>query len=268
MIPIGDAPRDPEHVPWTTWALVAANVAVGIATAARWVQGVDWLDTWGFRPAHPTVTTSLTAMFLHAGVGHLLGNVWVLSIYGPNVERRLGRLPFGLLYFTAGVLSTLAFALLALGSPIPLVGASGAISGILGSYLVFFPGNTIRVLGPVWIPIRLPAWLVLAVFVAWDNFVPLVLGARDGVAHTAHLGGFFAGMALAFGVGGAARVGAAGDAASDAFEAAMQLWRQGMVVDAHHAMKQVAAADVEPWSSRAREQVAAFEQDPRLRHRR
>ena len=165
VLPISDSPRDPAHRPWATLVLIAANVAVGAVTLplayVAWepaspLPGVPegaqldqlfWVAyTFGARPSAPSLTTTLTAMFLHAGVLHLAGNMLYLWIYGPNVERRLGSVPFVLLYVTAGLLGTLLFTLVSLGSPRPSIGASGAISGVLGAYLVFFPVNTIRVL--------------------------------------------------------------------------------------------------------------------------
>lgn len=266
MIPWSDEPRDPEHWPVATWALMLVNVLVALATLVRLLQGENWLDTWALHTAAPTLATGLTSMVLHAGFGHLFGNLWVLSIYGPNVERRLSPVPFVLLYVTAGVLSGLAFTLLSLGTRHSVVGASGAISGVLGAYLVFFPGNAIRMIGPMFIPFRLPAWVVLAAYVVWDNFVPMVWGEGSHVAYGAHLGGFAAGMVLALGVGMATRAGEVDDAAQGRWDRAESLWRQGMVVDAHRAMRDLSAGP-EPWAARAKEKLTAYEQDPRLRGR-
>jgi hypothetical protein len=148
------------------------------------------------------VADLLGSMFLHAGFAHLAGNMLFLWIYGDNVEHRLGRLPFLLAYLGTGVLATLAFSLVAGASLTPLVGASGAISGVLGLYFVLFPHNRVKVLValfPFVIDVFLvPAPLVLGLFVLVDNLLPLVVGAGGGVAYGAHLGGFVGGLALAW----------------------------------------------------------------------
>ncbi|MEZ4236994.1 MAG: rhomboid family intramembrane serine protease [Myxococcota bacterium] len=213
MIPIADSPRDPHHRPWATGALLLANIAVGVVTlplgwvawapdtlpagiplaAAEHLTRLDQLSfTLGFRPAAPSVLTVATSMFLHGSLLHLLGNMLYLWIYGPNVERRLGRAAFLLLYATGGLLGALLYALVSLSSPIPVIGASGAISALLGAYLVFFPINTIRLW--FWVTtVRLPAFLVLVFFVVVDNLLPFLARTGSSVAHAAHLGGFFGG---------------------------------------------------------------------------
>ncbi|MBX2799662.1 MAG: rhomboid family intramembrane serine protease [Myxococcales bacterium] len=226
MIPLADSPRDPEHTAWVTLALMTVNSVLGVAVLAlswiAWtpempgygslmaalpadytgaVTGLTWATyTFGFQRLNPELSTSLTSMFLHVGGLHLFGNLLYLWIYGPNVERRLGRVPFLLLYLVAGVASTQLYAYLSPGSAVPVVGASGAISGLLGAYLVFFPWHTIKVLMLFVTTFRLPAWSVIAVFVINENLVPALSGAHTGIAHVAHLGGFAGGMVLAVGV--------------------------------------------------------------------
>jgi len=240
FFPIGDVPNPQGFRPWVTWLLIAANVAVyllftlplsmtppdprdpnlpqyvdmlrhtlppGVSARAA-MQGLRAYDLFvfahGYKPALPQLSDLFTAMFLHGGLGHLLGNMLFLWIYGDNVEYRLGRLGYLLAYLGTGVLSTLAFSLLALHSAAPLVGASGAISGVLGLYFVFFPRNRVKVfvfLFPfVMNTFYLSARLVLGIFVVIDNLLPLVLGGGGGVAYGAHIGGFLAGLALAVGI--------------------------------------------------------------------
>jgi membrane associated rhomboid family serine protease len=282
MIPIADHPRDPAHRPWATLALLGANALVGVVTlplgwlawspeplppgipaeAAPWLTRLDQLTlAVGFRPADPSVWTAFAAMFLHGSVLHLVGNALYLWIYGPNVERRLGRAPFLLLYATAGLLGAMLYTLVSLGSEIPMIGASGAISGLLGAYLVLFPTHTIRLW--FWVTtIRLPAFLVLLSFVVVDNLVPFALGAATGVAHAAHLGGFFGGVALAAGLRVVDPERAPRRPRADPLAAALRLERQGLVVDAHRALVDLArAADPEVAAS-ARDHAAWIEADP------
>jgi hypothetical protein len=127
-----------------------------------------------------------------------------LWIYGDNVEYRLGRLPYLLAYMVTGIAATLFFALFARNSAVPLVGASGAISGILGFYFLWFPHNTVRLfvfLFPFFMnTVAVGARLVLGLYLVMDNLLPFLLssGGGGGVAHGAHIGGFVAGLAGAW----------------------------------------------------------------------
>ncbi|RMF71446.1 MAG: rhomboid family intramembrane serine protease [Acidobacteria bacterium] len=239
FLPIGDAPN-PRTRPVVTWALIAANVLVYLAmlpAAARrpdprdpaFVAYVETLAAergldrhtlrviaagmseydlivyrWGFRPADPSLLTLLTSMFLHGGLMHLAGNMLFLWIYGDNVEHRLGQLGYLLAYLGTGVAAALFDGMIRAGSGIPSVGASGAISGVLGAYFVWFPRNRVRLmvflfpfLVDVW---ELPARVVLLVYIVIDNLLPFVItgGRGTGVAYGAHIGGFFAGLVLAW----------------------------------------------------------------------
>jgi membrane associated rhomboid family serine protease len=144
-------------------------------------------------------------MFLHGGFMHLFGNMLFLWIYGDNVEQRLGRLRYLLYYLLTGVAATLFYSLFAPGSKIPLVGASGAISGVLGFYFLWFPHNRVRLwifLFPLFANIVLvPARIVLGIYLILDNVVPYVVSRGvegGGVAYGAHIGGFLAGLVVAF----------------------------------------------------------------------
>jgi hypothetical protein len=143
-------------------------------------------------------------MFLHAGFWHLFGNMLFLWIFGDNVEARLGRVGYIVAYLVTGVVATLSFAIPASGSMVPLVGASGAISGVLGFYLIWFPRNQIRVLIIYFyimvVHIR-AIWVLLAYLVIQNLLLPYLAdqrGGGGGVAHAAHVGGFVAGMVGAF----------------------------------------------------------------------
>jgi membrane associated rhomboid family serine protease len=237
FLPIGDAPN-PKGTPVATWGLIAANVAAFlllnvplesrradlrspalreyVEVMDRELQGrVDVREIvartsaydlfafeHGYRPAAPQIADLFTCMFLHGGFMHLFGNMLFLWIYGDNVERRLGAIPFLLAYFATGVAATLTHAFVFSSSQMPLVGASGAISGILGFYFVWFPRNVVRMLAflpPFLMQVfEVPARFVLGVYLVIDNLLPFFLSAEGGVAHGAHLGGFAAGAIAAW----------------------------------------------------------------------
>ena len=150
-------------------------------------------------PAKNPFLSVLTAMFIHAGWMHLLGNMLFLFVFGNNVEDRLGRRHFLLFYLVSGYLATYAFAMLNPASISPLVGASGAIAGTLGAYLYLFPRAKVTSLVPflLFLPLRFPAWLVLG---SWFLLqLPVVQGllgvpADDTIAYLAHVAGFTAGF--------------------------------------------------------------------------
>src|SRR5262245_18957731 len=238
FIPIGDSPN-PRGVPWMTIAIVAVNVGIYVLftlplSMARpypndpllreYLQAIApslppnvplraiyaqttaydlFVFAHGFRPAAPQALDLLTAMFLHAGFLHLAGNMLYLWVYGNNVENRLGALGFLFWYLVTGAAATLFFALLAGPSQVPLVGASGAISGVLGFYFVLFPAYVVKVfllLFPFYVgTILLNAPFVLAVYLVIDNLLPfLFASAGSPVAHGAHIGGFIAGVLVAW----------------------------------------------------------------------
>ncbi len=245
FLPLGDEPN-PRGVPWVTYGLIAANVAIyllislplsgvrpdlddpaladyvrmlaeqfaGRLSAAEILQGTSAYDlvvfTHGFRPAEPAVLALLTSMFLHAGFMHLAGNMLFLWIYGDNVEHRLGPGRFLLAYLATGVAATLFHAAFDAGSELPLVGASGAISGVLGFYFIWFPHNRVRLwiaLFPFFMQVvHWPARLVLGVYLFIDNVMPFLIargaeGGGGGVAYGAHIGGFLGGLGWAWWAG-------------------------------------------------------------------
>lgn len=138
-----------------------------------------------------------TSMFLHAGLLHLLGNVWFLWIFGDNVEDKLGHFGFLIFYFAAGLAAAAAHVWSNLNSTVPCIGASGAISGVLGAYLVTFPRARIKTLIPLFlflpIFVLVPAGMFL---VLW--FLGQFMIVAGNVAWQAHVGGFIAGVVLSF----------------------------------------------------------------------
>ena len=144
----------------------------------------------------------LFAMFLHGGWLHLLGNMLFLWIFGNNVEDRIGRIRYLLFYLVCGYVATYGFALADPTSTTPLVGASGAVAGVLGAYLVLFPRARVWSLVPVlfFIPLRLPAWFVLGLWfvLQWVYSAGHAVSGAGNVAYLAHVLGFVTGMIIAF----------------------------------------------------------------------
>ncbi len=149
--------------------------------------------------------TPITSMFLHGGWGHLLGNALFFWVFGNNVEDSMGRLRFLLFYLLCGIVAAFAQVAINPGSPVPMVGASGAISGVLGGYLVLYPRVHVRVLFIIFIFIqivRVPAYLVLLLWIGYQVVlgIPMLTGldaeVSSGIAVFAHIGGFAAGVVL------------------------------------------------------------------------
>jgi membrane associated rhomboid family serine protease len=146
----------------------------------------------------PQPYSVLTAMFMHGGWMHLIGNMWFLWIFGDNVEDAIGRFRYLLFYLLCGVAAALSQILFTPSSTIPMVGASGAIAGVLGGYIVLYPRARVRCL---WIliifitTVELPAWLLLGVWFLSQFFIPSG-SMGSGVAWMAHVGGFVAGVVL------------------------------------------------------------------------
>jgi len=154
---------------------------------------------YGYTPGEPSVLALFTCMFLHANFLHVFFNMLMLWIFGDNVEARLGRIGYLIAYLVTGVLATLAFSITRPESMTPLVGASGAISGVLGFYLIWFPRNQVRVviLYFYFLFVHVRAIWVLLIFLVIQNLIPFLFekgGGGGGVAHGAHIGGFVAGM--------------------------------------------------------------------------
>ena len=175
------------------YGLIADNVAHGPGSEP--VDGCDHLNE-----EHPRLLALLTSLFLHADWLHLGFNMLFLWVFGNNIEDRLGRIRFVPFVLLCGVAASLAQVLVDPGSQVPLIGASGAISGILGAYLVLYPKVRVWtvVLPLVFLPFKLPAWIWLLIYFALQL---LYLGddataGGGGVAYMAHIGGFIAGAAL------------------------------------------------------------------------
>jgi rhomboid family protein len=142
----------------------------------------------------------LTAMFLHAGWLHLLGNMLFLLIFGNNVEDRMGHVPYLLFYLFCGYIAAYGFAAANPASTEPLIGASGAIAGVLGAYLILYPRARVWSLVPflLFIPLRIPAWFVLGLWfvLQWAYSAGYASAGAGSVAYVAHIFGFIAGVVI------------------------------------------------------------------------
>jgi membrane associated rhomboid family serine protease len=177
----GQAGLDQSHIEYGMIPVVVRDVVEG---------PVPWL---------PSQTTLFSYMFLHADIWHLLSNMLFLWVFGDNVEDALGHLKYLAFYIACGVLAALAHLYFFPDNYGPLVGASGAVAGVLGAYLVLYPHVRVFVLSKIIImfPLALPAWTVLGIWILAQVFY-VVLGDDGGVAWWAHIGGAAAGAMLAF----------------------------------------------------------------------
>lgn len=220
LFPIGDDNRNVRHFPFVTYLLIIANVAVffllqlhhpmftyGYSVIPKEIlSGVDLVHTVGKIPQapgpYPIYLTLFTAMFMHGSILHLGGNMLYLWIFGDNVEDALGHGRFLLFYVICGLVAAAAQIAGTPHSVIPSLGASGAIAGVLGGYLLMFPRQRVRVLVGCFGIIELSAFFVIGLWI----FLQLINGVGQlsvttqaesgGVAYFAHIGGAFAGLLL------------------------------------------------------------------------
>ena len=205
MIPIGDDNSSRRTIPVITLLLVITNLFVFLLELAG---GDSFIALWSFNPARfsqdpvGNFITIFTSMFVHAGWMHLLGNMLYLIIFGDNVEDRFGHLRFLVFYLICGFIAMLAQYIVAPYLSIPTMGASGAIAGVLGAYLVLYPRRKVRVLVVAWI-VKLPALVVIGSWILVQLLNGLgslnaIAGSAGGVAYMAHIGGFAGGFLLSY----------------------------------------------------------------------
>jgi membrane associated rhomboid family serine protease len=205
MLPIGDDDSARRTVPVVTYALIVINVLFFLVELTA---GDAFIEQWSVIPrqllANPLAEfiTVFTAMFMHAGWLHLGGNMLYLWIFGDNVEDRLGHAKFLIFYLLCGIVATYAQVLVNPNSNVPNLGASGAIAGVLGAYLIMFPGGRVQVMmgrGVIPMPaiVVIGFWAVLQLFSSFG-----AAGDTGGVAYMAHVGGFVAGLVLVMLFGG------------------------------------------------------------------
>ena len=221
MIPIrDDQPRF--STPYITYFLVALNTLVFIYELAVGAQSHEALNAmiyeFGIVPdhigaalngeAHFSVAAAflpiLTSMFLHGSWLHIIGNMWVLWIFGDNIEDYLGHFPYLIFYLVCGFAAAITHILLNAGSDVPTVGASGAIAGVMGGYFLLYPKSRVLTLVPLIVFFTfwwLPAWIVLGYwfllqFFSGTTSIAYSSPSSGGVAFWAHVGGFVAGLIL------------------------------------------------------------------------
>ena len=189
-----------------TLGLIAINIIVFIGYLPIMVNEAalaSFFDNWAMIPAEITsgmeYHTALTSMFLHGGLLHLAGNMLFLWIFGDNVEDAMGHIPFLLFYLASGFGAAAFHVLSAPASGVPMVGASGAIAGVMGAYLLLYPKakvDVVLILLVFFKVFKWPAWIVLGAWMVIQTFSGLAMNASGGVAYWAHIGGFIVGIAL------------------------------------------------------------------------
>ncbi len=216
MIPLRDSIPS-STFPLVNWVLILTNVAIFVYEVSLPPEALEaFVFQWGavpaaFNPAAEAfapvqaMPTLLSGMFIHGGVDHILGNMLFLWIFGDNVEDRLGHLSYLIFYLLCGLVASLAQIFFSLGSTVPIIGASGAIGGVMGAYMIAFPHSHVLtffwfffLIRMVWIPAAfyLVLWFGLQLLYAIAGAAAVSGAEGGGVAFWAHVGGFAAGMAL------------------------------------------------------------------------
>jgi len=216
MIPIGDDDSDRTRMPIVNYVLIAINILVfvflqGMGSNERFTYAFSTVpaeiltgkDLTGgvLEPTPvPVYFTLITSMFMHGGWAHLLGNMLFLWVFGDNIENRIGHMKYLIFYLVCGIIASLSHVFVSgASSEVPSLGASGAISGVLGAYLLLFPRRRVRVLMGRGIG-EVPAFVALGIWIVFQIISQMgILGGDQGgggVAYAAHIGGFAAGLLL------------------------------------------------------------------------
>jgi membrane associated rhomboid family serine protease len=208
MIPLYDTIR-PRQFPFINWLLILANVAVFWYELQLDESALQsFIFTWGLIPAELISNpegewqTIFSSMFLHGGWFHILSNMWVLYIFGDNVEDRVGSLRYLIFYLLSGIAAAFLQMFVLQGSSVPMIGASGAIAGVLGAYLISFPRSRIASLVPIlfiFTIIEVPAVLFLVFwFISqlYSGLFAMQGASASGIAWWAHIGGFVFGFIM------------------------------------------------------------------------
>ncbi len=202
MFPIRD--HNPSgRTPYVTWALIVLNVGLFISYTAAFpneTQLARFYFEWGLVPRISAPETFVTSMFLHGGFMHLAGNMLFLWVFGDNLEDQMGHVGFLLFYLAGGLAAAFAQIASDPDSTVPMIGASGAIAGVMGGYLLLFPKARVDILIIIVIIFRIipvPAWIVLSAWFGLQLLQGSIAPAEGGgVAYWAHAGGFAAGLLL------------------------------------------------------------------------
>jgi membrane associated rhomboid family serine protease len=225
MFPIADDNSEVRIVPVVTYAIIAANIIVylvlqqinsnesfdgAFSLVPREVTtGVDLIGTLDVKSetgkiigeinhfANPISVyfNFLSSMFMHGSIMHIGGNMLFLWIFGDNIENRIGHIRFAVFYVLTGIIAAIAHILTDTSSVIPMLGASGAISGVLGGYLLLFPNKQVKAIMFSFMMTTVPAFVALGAWIGLQ-LLQSYLGSGGGVAYMAHIGGFIAGLAL------------------------------------------------------------------------
>ena len=193
-------------IPYVTYGIIAINILVfviqfNLSISSKMAEE-NFIYSFGFIPANFSFITIFTSMFLHGGFSHIMGNMWFLWVFGDNVEGVLGHAKYALFYILCGVAATISQLLINPASTIPMVGASGAIAGVLGMYMIRFPKANVHVFAFIIIfftTFRIPALFVLGFWFfnqLTNGLGSLGFNTTGGVAWFAHIGGFIAGIML------------------------------------------------------------------------
>jgi len=212
MIPLKDTIRS-RSFPVVNYTIIAINILVFLYEFSLGHRIEPFIREYGLTPVRffwglnhnlrEAILPIFTSMFLHAGWLHVLGNMWFLYIFGDNVEDRVGHVGYIFFYLLCGVGAALSQTILLRDSSLPMVGASGAIAGVLGAYFLLFPHARVLTLVPIFIFIQLieiPAFVFLLIWflLQFLTMTPMQSAAEGGVAWWAHIGGFLVGMFLIF----------------------------------------------------------------------
>ncbi|MGA1864115.1 MAG: rhomboid family intramembrane serine protease [bacterium] len=205
MIPLSDIDRRPLRLPVITISIVGLNIIVFLFEL---MMGKSFIIRWSFIPAEIAAgkhfTTILTSLFLHGGFMHIIGNMIYLWAFGPEMEDAMGKYPYLFFYLAGGILASFAQVAINPASTIPNLGASGAISAVMGAFLVKFPHDRIRtIIFLGWfvtisfVPsiVLIGFWFVLQLLSGFGSFVQHQMG---GIAYMAHIGGFVFGMVFGY----------------------------------------------------------------------
>lgn len=223
MIPYADENAPDRIFPYVNIGIIVVNFLVFFYELSLGAQSTHMLNMfysdYGLVPceytAHcstsiypgtpsPFYITLITSMFMHVGWLHILGNMVYLWVFGDNIENSMGHVRYLIFYLICGLGANFLEIITAVGSPVPGLGASGAIAGILGAYLMLYPGSRVRTLIPIvfiFLPVRLPAWVLIGFWFLLQFLNGVVAlsskaAASGGIAYWAHVGGFITGAAL------------------------------------------------------------------------
>src|SRR5215203_2903667 len=207
MFPLYDTVRS-RKFPLVNLLLIVANVLAFLYEIQMGPSLKGFIFTWGLIPVHflsdPSTmwTTIFTAMFLHGGWFHIISNLWVLFIFGDNVEERMGSFRYLLFYLLSGAAAGLLQAYILPTSTTPMIGASGAIAGVLGAYLILFPRSRVASIVPIFIIftiVEIPAFIFLIFWFftqIYSGIFAVQGGGGSGIAWWAHIGGFIFGVLM------------------------------------------------------------------------